>query len=291
MLRRVLVIITLLALVMAVASPTLADDKNQDKDTPRPGATVTPTATPNAAIASEDDEEAQAGPIGKAFQGIVVKVDGSNLIVKNAKSVSDLTVKTDGNTTYRWPKGIIKQTVGVTPGLKDFVPGDRVVVKLAAMPTKALDNLLARAIYLVPGQTFVHFTGEVSTVFNGSAIGVTNGSVVKTFAAIAGTPVRIGHQTTTLDNAKLAVGDKVTVVARANPAQGATNPTAYSIAVHGQNNGNGNADKEKGNPGVGQGKGQTGDDEDQNETETETDNGQNNGKALGHDKTNKNGKP
>ncbi|MHB1004974.1 MAG: hypothetical protein ACYC3S_04940 [Chloroflexota bacterium] len=256
MLRRLLVIVSLLALVMAVVSPALADDNDNGNGKGK----HTPTTTTATGVATAEKQVLN----GKAFQATVVAVDGTNLIVKSDKFSANLTIATDGDTVIRWPKGIIKQTTGTTPKLTDFVAGDRVVIKLAEKPTD-LTNLMARAIYLVPGQTFIHFTGDVSVAPAGGTMSVKNGSVEKEFAVDSSTPVRNGHLSTTLGNAQLEVGDKVTVVARANPATGNT-LTAYSIALHGQHNG------------------KAGDDADQQGVNENAANGQSQGKALGHDK-------
>lgn len=188
MVRRVLFVLALLALVLATVSPALADK-------------------PQA-------QQAQGNPdkpalTGQAFQGKIKAInlgaDPDTMTVET--KYGDVTFNVTQTTKLHWPGGIKK-----SPALADFAPGDRVAVKLEKKGN-AEGEKVARAIQLIPGKLFLHFTGEFVSG-DGDSFVVKGGSGEREFAFDGKTVVRIAKQNQPYDNGDVKPGEKVTVVAR-----------------------------------------------------------------------------
>ncbi len=224
--RRLLVILSLLALVLAAASPALA----QGKAVGKPERVGQPEQVQN--------QESQPEPLGlkgKAFQGAVTAKGESTLTVHSDKynaADKNFTVNVvDGETKIKVP-GLKK-----IAELKDIAVNDRVVVQLQNKPGGAVEGNLgdARAIHVVPGQNFIHVTGELVAAGGGVlTIGDAQGQQ-RSFAIGDDTVVRDGKEMKrlrdyTLDKLDDEIGRKVTVVARVVESG---NPPALAIVLHG----------------------------------------------------------
>lgn len=209
MIRRLLLILVVLALVLSMGPVALADDLSlPGKDEPEP--------------------EGTPGPLmGRAFQGTIAGINGTVWTIATARH-GDIQVDVSGEGVGNKPadqaSDKAKEKANARggkfkvqwPGNKsatvaDFKLGDRVAVKLAEKPTGA-QPWKARAVHLIPGKTFIHFTGTV-TVVAGNALTVQNDQgETKDFTVEGGTTIRAGKAAKTAGD--LAAGVKVTVVAR-----------------------------------------------------------------------------
>lgn len=204
MIRRLLLVLVALALMLSMGPVALADD-------------------------DEPEAEETPGPLmGKAFQGTIEGIDGAVWTVKTALHGS-VRVDVSGEGLAKKPadqaSDKAKEKANANAGklkvqwpgkrnatVADFKVGDRVAVKLAERPTGP-QPWKARAVHLIPGQTFMHFTGTLSGDFPSGQITVQNGqSQSKTFKIDEHTTIRAGKVAKT--TADLKDGAKVTVVAR-----------------------------------------------------------------------------
>lgn len=208
MLRRILMVLTLLALSLATASPALAD-KPPGKPEWKP--TAKPEARPAVAAFRR-----------LAFQGTIEDIkdatDSEATWVVKTVAFGDVSVKVTTDTKVKWP-GVKDAT------FKAFEKGDRVAVKLQRWP-QGDQPYLARQVHLIPGKIISHFTGKV-TGFADGKLTVEGKSETKEFAVSADFPVRAGREVKKVSDLKS--GDLVTVVTRVSSG------SVLAIKLHGPN--------------------------------------------------------
>ncbi len=288
--RRLLVILSLLALVLAAASPALAQGKavgkpehagqpeqvqtqeqTQDRDQLRE------QARDREQLQRQDSRPDPLGLQGKAFQGVVTAKGESTLTVHSDKynaAGKNFIVTVDSQTKIKVP-GLKKMAE-----LKDIAVGDRVVVQLQNKPEGAVEGDLgdARAIHVVPGQNFIHVTGELVSA-SSSEVKIKNGAGQETtYAIVSGSDplVRDGKLLQRLSqhgvsNLAGEAGRKVTLVVRTSGDPDAV----LAIVLHGnvdkdqqqasntqQGQSNGGSDDQDNGNGQGKGKGQNKGDDD-----------------------------
>ncbi|MGQ9676582.1 MAG: hypothetical protein ACUVX1_13050 [Chloroflexota bacterium] len=204
MIRRLLLILVVLALVLSMGPVALADD-------------------------DEPEAEGTPGPLmGKAFQGTIEGIDGTVWTVKTAlhgsvqvdvsggglaeKPADQGSDKAKEKANARAGKLKVQWPGKKNAAVADFKVGDRVAVKLAERPTGP-QPWKVRAVHLISGQTFIHFTGTLNGDFASDQITVQDGQgQSKTFKIDEHTTIRAGKVAKT--TADLKAGAKVTVVAR-----------------------------------------------------------------------------
>jgi len=225
MVRRILLVLAVLAMTLAVASPALAD---------RPPDKGKPPGKPEGAGAAG----AVAAPVvGKAFQGVIKSIDGdiwTVTVTGHGDQATSVQVNV-ANAKVKWP-GLKSAAIG------SFQTGDRVAIKLQSRATTnqaqsaTPEQLKAREIHIIPGKTFAHFGGEVTAVGGGKLTLKSDKGDSKTFTVTDATPVQLGKvikpfaQTGT-DGPK--VGDRATVVYRTTDTS--AEPAALAIRVHNRN--------------------------------------------------------
>lgn len=219
--RKFLLFVGLLALVIATASPALAQSLP-------PG-----QAKVQAAKAFK----------ARAFQGVVdsVNTGESFLVVDSDKYGEDVKVVVDDSTKIQVPGNKIATLV-------DFKAGDRVVVqsqKAANDGATAEEDgeqivVKARRIHLIPAQIFTHFTGVITgRDEGGNTITVRRADQEsRTFKHTGDTVVRDGsllQRLSAYGEGNLEVDMTVTVVARVD----GDDYSAVAIVIHGNNPGGG----------------------------------------------------
>lgn len=211
--RRAFAIVVLLALSLAAVSPALADEKPEAKPTAKPEAK--PTLTLKA----------------KAFQGVIsdkASATATTWTIQTAKHGAITVDVTNARLKVPFVKGADRATL-----LAAFQNGDRVAVKLAARPSGAQQAVYqARDVHLIPGRTFIHFTGVVTADVSFGQAGTGTLTLkgkeeTRSFPVTATTVVREGPTSKPTANLTLKAGTLVTVVARA-----AAPNTALAIRVH-----------------------------------------------------------
>lgn len=205
MLRRIVVVLSLLALTLAAASPALAEEK-----------------PPNTPLQP-----------GRAIQGTITGINGSTWTVAT-ENFGTLTVNMGSAGVKGSGKG--KKGVAAIADFKAGNPGDRVVIKLQKQ-NRGQGNApqsttpTAQWVHLVPGKSFQHFNGEVTEVGSNS-LKVKNGKgEERSFNVGTNATVQVGKQAKTFSSAGLAVGNKVTVVVRV------ADNSVTAIKLHGNDNG------------------------------------------------------
>lgn len=224
MLRKVLYVVTLLALTLALAAPAFAD-KPPDKGKPQGTPGVGQSAPPGQAQAKQTAK-------GKAVHGTIAEISGTIWVLNTTR----------GDQTAQAQTSVRVDVTGVQakiPGLKNVAglsvqKGDRVVVQLASRTPidTTTDTFKARQAMVVPGRTFAHFTGQV--------VGGTSDPLVvknaqnpsgKSFdVTLDSTPVLVGRTVKKLSEAGLKADDLVTVVYRTST--GSEPPPALAIRLH-----------------------------------------------------------
>jgi len=203
MLRRIVVVLSLLALSLAAVGPALAEE--------------TPPAGPSQP--------------GGAIQGTIAGINGGTWTVSTERFGS-LTVSVSGAGVKGAGKGKKGTAVAAIGDFKAGNPGDRVVIKLQKQnrgqgSAPQGTTLTAQWVHLVPGKSFQHFSGEVTAV-GGNSLQVKNAKgEERSFNVGANAAVQVGKESKAFSAAGLAVGNKVTVVVRV------ADNSITSIKLHG----------------------------------------------------------
>jgi len=236
--RRSLLAFGVVGVGLVVASPTFADTLTPTP-TPRGHGHANASATPHgngngAANASGNDSDPNANnadpkgkgapqganrpPHGRGLVGSVAKVD-SNLWTISTAAWGDVVVDVSSVTGahFKAPHDIVSNK-------GDVKAGDRVAMLLTKTQSSS-STFTAQTVHVIPGNTFTHVTGTV-TSFGPGSIAIHTGQGNKTFSIAGDASVLTGKTTTSAASSKIQSGNVVTVVVRS------ADNTATAIAVH-----------------------------------------------------------
>jgi len=240
--RRSLLAFGVVGVGLVVASPTFADTLTPTP-TPRGHGHANASATPhgngngaaNASGSGSDPNENNANPKGNgAPQGANRPPHGRGLVGKilsvdtsNNQIVWNIDTPAWGQVVINVTNAQLKAPHDIVSNKGDVKAGDRVAMLLTKTQSST-SPLTAQTVHVIPGKTFTHVTGTVTSA-SGSSITIHTGQGDKTFSIAGGATVLTGHTTTSAASSKIQSGSVVTIVVRS------TDNTATGIAVHNDN--------------------------------------------------------
>jgi len=229
--RRGLLAFGAVGLGLVVASPTFADSLTPTprgnghadaKPTPHGNGNGNGSANGNSADPNGAPQNGNRPPHGRGLMGTIslVNPSDSNLWTIDTPAWGSVVVNVT-NAQFKAPHDIVSNK-------SDVKGGDRVAILLTKSQAST-STLTAQTVHVIPGKTFTHVTGTVTSVRSGS-ITINTGQGTKTFSIAGDATVLTGHTTTTAASGKIQNGNLVTVVVRSS------DNTVTGIAVHNDNN-------------------------------------------------------